>query len=327
MAAKTIVEAVHDALQEEMARDERVILMGEDVGFKGGVFKVSVGLQEQFGADRVIDTPLAESGIVGTAIGAALNGLLPVAEIQFADFIHPAMDQIMNEAAKIRYRSNGDFGCPLVIRAPFGGGIRGALYHSQSVEALFAHVPGLKIVIPGTPYDAKGLLKAAIRDPDPVLFFEHKRTYRLFRQEVPEGDYTVPIGPARVAREGRDLTIIAYGLMLHYALEAADAVAGEGIDAEVIDLRTLVPLDKATILESVRKTSKVLIVDEDPRTGGFGGELAAIIAEEAFEDLDGPIRRLTGPDVPAMPYAKPLEDAFMPNPARIAQAMRELAAY
>lgn len=327
MAARTIVEAVHDALQEEMARDERVILLGEDVGFKGGVFKVSVGLQEQFGPDRVLDTPLAESGIVGTAIGAALNGLLPVAEIQFADFIHPAMDQIMNEAAKIRYRSNGDFGCPLVIRAPFGGGIRGALYHSQSVEVLFAHVPGLKIVIPGTPYDAKGLLKSAIRDPDPVLFFEHKRTYRLFRQEVPEGDYTVPIGPARIARAGRDLTIIAYGLMLHYALEAAEAVAGEGIDAEVIDLRTLVPLDKATILESVRKTSKVLIVHEDTRTGGFGGELAAIIAEEAFEDLDGPIRRLTGPDVPAMPYAKPLEDAFMPNPVRIAQAVRELAAY
>jgi 2-oxoisovalerate dehydrogenase E1 component beta subunit len=327
MAARTIVEAVHDAIDEEMARDERVVLLGEDVGVKGGVFKVSVGLQERYGEGRVIDTPLAESGIVGTAIGMALNGLLPIAEIQFADFIHPAMNQIMNEAAKIRYRSNGDFNCPLVIRAPFGGGIRGALYHSQSVEALFAHIPGLKVVIPGNPYDAKGLLKAAIRDPDPVLFFEHKKAYRLFRQDLPEDDYTVPLGKARVAREGRDLTVVAYGLMLHYALEAAETLAGEGIDAEVIDLRTLVPLDKATILASVEKTSKVLIVHEDTRTGGFGGELAALVAEEAFEHLDGPVRRLTGPDVPAMPFAKPLEEAFMLNPTKIAEAMRELAAY
>jgi 2-oxoisovalerate dehydrogenase E1 component beta subunit len=327
MPAKTIVEAVHDALQEEMARDERVVLLGEDVGFKGGVFKISVGLLDQFGAERVIDTPLAESGIVGTAIGMALNGLLPVAEIQFADFIHPAMNQIMNEAAKIRYRSNGDFGCPLVVRAPFGGGIRGALYHSQSVESLFAHVPGLKIVIPATPYDAKGLLKSAIRDPDPVMFFEHKRTYRLMRQEIPDEDYTVPIGQARVAREGGDLTVITYGLMLHFALEASETLAKEGIDVEVIDLRTIVPLDKGTILDSVKKTSKVLIVHEDTRTGGFGGELASIVAEEAFEYLDAPVRRLTGPDVPAMPFAKPLEDAFLPNPARIAEALRELAAY
>jgi 2-oxoisovalerate dehydrogenase E1 component beta subunit len=310
-----------------MARDERVVLLGEDVGVKGGVFKVSVGLQERFGEGRVIDTPLAESGIVGTAIGMALNGLLPVAEIQFADFIHPAMNQIMNEAAKIRYRSNGDFTCPLVIRAPFGGGVRGALYHSQSVEALFAHIPGLKVVIPANPYDAKGLLKSAIRDPDPVLFFEHKKAYRLFRQELPEDDYAVPLGQARVAREGRDLTVIAYGLMLHYALEAAEAVAAEGISAEVVDLRTLVPLDRATILASVEKTSKVLIVHEDTRTGGFGGELAALVAEEAFEHLDGPVRRLTGPDVPAMPFAKPLEDAFMLNPAKIVDAIRELAAY
>jgi 2-oxoisovalerate dehydrogenase E1 component beta subunit len=327
MPVKTLVEAVHDALQEEMARDERVVLLGEDVGYKGGVFKASVGLLNEFGPERVLDTPLAESGIVGTAIGMALNDLLPVAEIQFADFIHPAMDQIMNEAAKIRYRSNGDFGCPLVVRAPFGGGIHGALYHSQSVEAFFAHIPGLKVVIPGTPYDAKGLLKAAIRDPDPVLFFEHKRMYRLFRQEVPDGDYTVPICTVRVAREGRDLTAIAYGLMLHYTLDAAEAVASEGIEVEVLDLRTLVPLDTATILASVEKTSKVLIVHEDTRTGGFGAELAATIAEEAFEFLDGPIRRLTGPDVPAMPFSTALEDAFMLNPAKIAQAMRDLAAY
>lgn len=327
MAAKTIVEAVHDALREEMARDERVILMGEDVGYKGGVFKVSVGLLDEFGPERVLDTPLAESGIVGAAIGAAINGLLPVAEIQFADFIHPAMDQIINEAAKIRYRSNGDFGCPIVVRAPFGGGIHGALYHSQSVEALFAHIPGLKVVIPSNPYDAKGLLKSAIRDPDPVLFFEHKRTYRLFRQEVPDEDYTVPLGELRVAREGDDLTVVAYGLMLHYCLEAAETVAREGISAEVVDLRTLVPLDKATILDSVKKTGKVLIVHEDTRTGGFGGEIAAVIAEEAFEYLDGPVRRLTGPDVPAMPFNQVLEAEFMPNPERVARAIRDLAAY
>ena len=325
--AKTIIEAVHDGLREEMARDERVIVLGEDVGYKGGVFKATVGLLDEFGAERVVDTPLAESGIIGTAIGAAINGLLPVAEIQFADFIHPAMDQIMNEAAKIRYRSNGDFGCPMVIRAPFGGGVHGGLYHSQSVEALFAHIPGLKVVIPGNPYDAKGLLKAAIRDPDPVMIFEHKRTYRLFRQEVPDEDYTVPIGRARVAREGDDLTVVAYGLMLHYALQAAEELAGEGVSVEVVDLRTLVPLDKETLLESVRKTGKALIVHEDTRTGGFGGELAAVIAEEAFEYLDGPIRRLTGPDVPAMPFNTKLEAEFLPSPERIARAMRDLAAY
>jgi 2-oxoisovalerate dehydrogenase E1 component beta subunit len=325
--AKTIIEAVHDGLREEMARDERVIVLGEDVGYKGGVFKATVGLLDEFGAERVVDTPLAESGIIGTAIGAAINGLLPVAEIQFADFIHPAMDQIMNEAAKIRYRSNGDFGCPLVIRAPFGGGVHGGLYHSQSVEALFAHIPGLKVVIPGNPYDAKGLLKAAIRDPDPVMIFEHKRTYRLFRQEVPDEDYTVPIGRSRVAREGDDLTVVAYGLMLHYALQAAEELAGEGVSVEVVDLRTLVPLDKETLLGSVRKTGKALIVHEDTRTGGFGGELAAVIAEEAFEYLDGPIRRLTGPDVPAMPFNTKLEAEFLPSPERIARAIRDLAAY
>ena len=327
MSAKTIIEAVHDGLREEMARDERVIVLGEDVGYKGGVFKATVGLLDEFGAERVVDTPLAESGIIGTAIGAAINGLLPVAEIQFADFIHPAMDQIMNEAAKIRYRSNGDFGCPLVIRAPFGGGVHGGLYHSQSVEALFAHIPGLKVVVPGNPYDAKGLLKAAIRDPDPVMIFEHKRTYRLFRQEIPDEDYTVPIGQSRVAREGDDLTVVAYGLMLHYSLQAAEDLAKEGVSVEVIDLRTVVPLDKETLLGSVRKTGKALIVHEDTRTGGFGGELAAVIAEEAFEYLDGPIRRLTGPDVPAMPFNKKLEAEFLPSPERIARAMRDLAVY
>lgn len=327
MPVKTLLEAVRDGLREEMARDERVIVMGEDVGYKGGVFKATVGLFNDFGPSRVIDMPLAESGIIGTAIGCALNGLLPVAEIQFADFIFPAMDQIVNEAAKIRYRSNGDFSCPIVIRAPFGGGIHGGLYHSQSVEALFAHIPGLKVAIPSNPRDAKGLLISAIRDPDPVLLFEHKRMYRLFREEVPDEDYTTPLGVARVAREGRDLTVIAYGLMLHYALDAAELVRPHGIEVEVIDLRSLVPLDKETILESVRKTSKVLIVHEDTRTGGFGGELAAIVAEEAFEYLDGPVRRLTGPDVPAVPFNARLEEAFMPNPERIGAAIRELAAY
>jgi 2-oxoisovalerate dehydrogenase E1 component beta subunit len=327
MAVLNVVEAVRQGLREEMARDSRVIVLGEDVGRKGGVFKATEGLIDEFGEERVIDTPLAESGIVGTAIGAAINGLLPVAEIQFADFIFPAMDQIVNEAARIRYRSNGGWGCPIVIRAPFGGGVHGALYHSQSVEAFFTHVPGLKVVVPSTPADAKGLLKAAIRDPDPVLVFEHKATYRGVKGEVPEGDYVVPIGKARVIRPGRQLTVLAYGLMAHYALAAAETVAGEGIDVEVVDLRSLRPLDKETMLGSVKKTGKVLIVHEDNKMGGFGAELAAIIGEEAFEYLDGPITRLAGPEAPAMPFAPPLEAAFMINPAKIADAIRTLAAY
>lgn len=327
MAARTIVEAVHDAIDEEMARDERVVLLGEDVGVKGGVFKVSVGLQERFGEGRVIDTPLAESGIVGTAIGMALNGLLPIAEIQFADFIFPAMNQIVSEAARVRYRSHGDFGVPLVIRVPYGGGVHGALYHSQSIEALFCHVPGLKVVAPSTPYDAKGLLKSSVADPDPVLFLEHKACYRSVRGEVPAAEYRVPIGEAAVRRAGTDLSVFAYGLMLHHALAAAEALAGEGIDAEVVDLRTLRPLDERAILASARKTGKVLIVHEDNLTGGLGGELAALIGQHAFEQLDAPITRLAGPDAPAMPYAAALEQAFMPSPQSIADAMRALAAY
>jgi len=328
MATMTVIEAVRSALREEMARDERVIVLGEDVGRKGGVFKATEGLLAEFGEERVIDTPLAESNIVGTAIGAAINGLLPVAEIQFADFIFPAMDQIVNEAARIRYRSNGGYGCPIVIRAPYGGGVHGALYHSQSVEAFFSHVPGLKVVAPATPADTKGLLKAAIRDPDPVLFFEHKATYRRVRGEVPDStDVVVPLGSARIARPGRTLTVLAYGLMVHHALQAAEAVAPEGIDVEVIDLRCLRPLDTATVLRSVKKTSKVLIVHEDNKTGGFGAELAALIAEEAFEYLDGPITRVCGPDVPAMPFAPPLEAEFMLDPEKIAAAIRKLAAY
>ncbi|MEW6048371.1 MAG: alpha-ketoacid dehydrogenase subunit beta [Bacillota bacterium] len=325
MAVKRMIEAIREALDEEMARDPRVIVLGEDVGVKGGVFVATRGLLEKYGQDRVIDTPLSESGIVGVAVGAAMNGLRPVAEIQFADFIHPAMDQIINEAARIRYRSNGAWGCPLVVRTPYGAGIRGGLYHSQSVEAFFAHVPGLKVVIPSTPADAKGLLKAAIRDEDPVIFLEPKRGYRLIQGEVPEGDFVVPIGPARVAKEGSHLTAVAYGMMLHLTMEAAAEVQQEGISVEVIDLRTLAPLDRTALVESVKKTGRALIVYEDNLTMGMGAEAAAVLAEEALYHLDAPVRRLALPDIPATPFAGVLEDAVLPNAERIAQAMRELA--
>lgn len=330
MIRQTVAEALRDALREEMARDDSVIILGEDVGKRGGVFNITQGLYQQFGENRVFDTPLAESAIIGAAIGLSVVGFRPVAEIQFAAFVFPAMDQIVNEAAKMRYRSAGDFGCPIVIRVPYGGGTGGALYHSPSVEAFFCHVPGLKVVAPATPYDAKGLLKAAIRDEDPVVFLEHKKTYfipGLINAEVPAGDYTIPIGQADVKREGDDLTVVTYGMMLHDSLKAADTASREGIQAEVIDLRTLSPVDKTTILNSVSRTGKLLIVHEDTRTGGLGGELAAIVAEEAFEDLDGPIMRVTGPDVPAMPYNQGMEDFFMPDAGKIAAAMRELAAY
>ncbi len=327
MATMTLIEAVRSGLHDEMARDPRVIVMGEDVAQKGGVFKATQGLLEEFGEGRVIDMPLAESNIVGTAIGAAVNGMRPVAEIQFADFIFPAMDQIVSEAARIRYRSNGAFGCPIVIRAPFGGGVHGALYHSQSVEAFFAHVPGLKVVVPSTPSDTKGLLTASIRDPDPVLFFEHKAAYRSIKGDVPEGEHVVPLGLARVARPGKHLSVVTYGLTVHHALAAADTVAQDGIETEVVDLRTLRPLDKETVLESVRRTNKVLVVHEDNVTGGIGAELAAIIGQEAFEYLDGPITRLCGPDVPAWPFAATLEEAVLVTPEKIAEAIRTLAAY
>ncbi|KPC77715.1 2-oxoisovalerate dehydrogenase [Thermoactinomyces vulgaris] len=327
MPVISYIDAVTQALMEEMKRDPRVFVLGEDVGVRGGVFRATAGLIEEFGADRVLDTPLTESAIAGVSIGAAAYGLRPVAEMQFADFIMPAVNQIISEAAKIRYRSNGDWQCPLVIRAPYGGGVHGALYHSQSVEKIFTGVPGLKIVMPSTPYDVKGLLKAAIRDEDPVLFFEHKRCYRLIKGEVPVEDYTVPIGKADVKREGTDVTVISYGLTLHFALQAAEQLAQEGISVHVLDLRTLVPLDKEAILEAVAKTGKVLIVHEDNKTGGFGGEVASIIAEEAFFELDAPIKRLCGPDVPAMPYSPPLEKEFMLNPDKIATAIRELAEF
>ncbi len=327
MATLTLIQAIREALWEEMERDERVILLGLDIGQRGGVFRVTDGFLARFGERRVIDTPLSESAIVGVAIGAAANGFRPVVEIQFADFIHSAMDQIINEAAKLRYRSRGAYGCPLVIRAPFGAGVHGGLYHSQCVEALFCHVPGLKVVVPSTPADAKGLLKSAIRDPDPVLFFEHKRAYRHVRGPVPAGDYTIPLGQADIKRPGEQISLITYGLMVHHALEAAEIVAREGISVEVVDLRTLVPLDRETILTSVKKTGKVVIAHEDTRTGGFGGEIAALIAEEAFEYLDGPIVRVAAPDVPAMPYSPPLEEYCLPGPADLVAALRRLAAY
>jgi 2-oxoisovalerate dehydrogenase E1 component beta subunit len=327
MTARNVLQAVHDAIDEEMARDEKVIVLGQDVGLRGGVFRVTEGLIDRYGGTRVIDAPLAESAIVGVAIGASLAGYRPIAEIQFADFIWPAMDQIVSEAARMRYRSHGEWGCPLVIRTPYGAGIHGGLYHSQSIEATFARVPGLKVVAPSTPSDAKGLLKSAIRDPDPVLFLEHKRTYRLIKEDVPDDDYVIPLGQAAIRRAGRDLTILTYGMMVHESLKAAEAVVGEGIEVEVVDLRTISPLDKGTILESVRRTHKVLIVHEDSLTGGFGGELAAIVGSEAFDSLDGPILRVAAPDAPATPFNTSLEELYLPNADKIAKAIRELAAY
>ncbi len=328
MATKLLIEAIHEGLAEAMEQDERVFIIGEDVGRRGGVFRVTEGLVDRFGELRVVDSPLAESLIVGVAIGAAANGMLPVAEIQFLDFIPPAMDQIMSEAAKLRYRSNGDWDCPIVIRTPYGGGIHGALYHSQSIETVFTHIPGLKVVAPIDPADAKGLLASAIYDPDPVIFLEHKKGYRSVRGEVPENGHTVPIGKARIVREGTDLTIISYGMYLLEAIAAADAYVEEhGGSIEVIDLRSLKPLDTETILESVMKTGKVLIVHEAHQFAGIGAEISAVIAEEAFAWLDGPITRLTSPDVPAMPYSPPLEQAFVIDRVRIRAAIEKLAAF
>jgi 2-oxoisovalerate dehydrogenase E1 component beta subunit len=328
MTEKNIVQTIHDTLWDAMKADDRVLVMGEDVGARGGVFRATAGFLDEFGEARVIDTPLAESSIVGVAIGMAMHGLLPVAEIQFADFIHPAFDQFVSEASRIRYRSAGDWSCPMVIRAPYGGGVHGALYHSQSIEAFYGHVPGLKVVLPSTPYDVKGMLLAAIRDPDPVMFLEHKKTYRLIKGEVPDDDYTVPIGKADVKREGEDLTVVAYGLMMHNSLEAAQRLQDEeGVSVEVVDVRTIAPLDKETILASVKKTAKAMVVYEDNRTYGAGAEISATIAEELMFDLDGPVVRLGGPDVPAMGFAGPLEHRFMPDTEKIYAAMKELAAF
>lgn len=327
MTEKSLVDAIRDAMDEEMARNENVIIIGEDVGQRGGVFRATVGLFEKYGGERVVDSPLAELSIVGVGIGAALYGMIPICEIQFADFIYPAFNQIVSEASKIVYRSNGDWSVPMVIRAPYGGGIGGGLYHSQSIEGFFTHIPGLKVVVPSTPYDAKGLLKSAIRDPNPVLFLEPKKGYRLITGDVPEEEFVVPIGPARISRTGNDLTIFAYGMMHFYAMQSAEKLAKEGISVEVVDLRTLVPIDRETILASVKKTGKALVVHEDNLTGGYGGEIAAIIAEFAFTDLDAPVRRLAGPDVPAVPFSHPMQEWFMVSEEKITNAARELANY
>ena len=327
MPESSVIEAVREALREEMHRDPTVFIMGEDVGQRGGVFLATQGFLEEFGRSRVIDTPLAEASIMGIALGAAYCGMRPIPEVQFSDFIWPTVNQLIGEAARVSYGTNGALQVPVVIRVPYGGGIRGGLFHSQNVEAYFFHTPGLKVVAPSTPYDAKGLLKSAIRDNNPVVFLEHKKTYRLVRGEIPEEDYTVPLGIGEVKRAGRNITVVSYGLMLHYCLEAAEQVAGEGIDVEVVDLRTLKPLDKDTVLESVKKTGKLLIVHEDNITGGVGAEVAALVADEAFDYLDGPITRLCGPDVPTMPFAQSLEDAYMPSTERIAEALRKQAAY
>jgi len=327
MAVKTVIEAIREAMAEEMRRDDKVFILGEDVGKRGGVFLSTQGFLEEFGENRVIDTPLAEASIMGIALGAAYRGLRPIPEVQFSDFVWPSVNQLIGEAARVCYGTNGNLNVPMVVRIPYGGGIRGGLFHSQNVESLFFHTPGLKVVTPATPYDAKGLLKSAIRDNNPVIFLEHKKTYRLVRGEVPEAEYTLPLGTADVKRAGSALTLVSYGLMLHYCLEAAEAVSGEGIDVEVVDLRCLRPLDKETILTSVKKTGKLMIVHEDNLTGGVGAEVAALAADEAFEYLDGPITRLCGPDVPTMPFALTLEETYMPNTEKIAEALRKLAAY
>ena len=323
----TNVEAVRTTLHDEMVRDERIVIMGEDVAVRGNVFLITKGFLEEFGPKRIFDTPLAEAAIVGMAIGMAMDGLRPIAEIQFADFIYPAFNQIVGEAAKIRYRTNGDFSCPIVIRTPYGGGVSGGLSHSISIEALFYHVPGLKIVAPSTPRDIKGLLTAAIEDPDPVLFLEHKKTYRSVKGDVPAGHFTIPIGKADVKKDGSDVTVVSYGYNVHQALEAAIALEADGVSIEVIDLRSIRPMDKTTILASIRKTRKLLIIHEDNKFGGIGAEVSAMVFEEAFFDLDAPVQRLCGPDVPAMGFAHSLETEFLVSTERMQDAMRTLARF
>jgi len=320
----TYLEAIRQGIREEMERDPNVFLIGEDIGVYGGAFKVTAGMLDQFGGRRVVDTPISESAIVGAAIGAGFMGLRPVAEMQFADFISCGFDQIVNFAAKCRYRWNAPV--PIVIRAPSGGGIHGGPFHSQNPEAWFVHTPGLKVIEPATAYDAKGLIKSAIRDNDPVIFFEHKALYRRIKDEIPDDEYTVPIGKARVFREGRNISVITYGAMVHVAGEAAATLDKEGISLEIIDLRTLLPIDEQTILESVKKTSKAIVLHEATLTGGIGGEISARITEKAFEYLDGPVIRLTAPDTP-VPYSAPLEDAFLPNAGKLMEKARWLARY
>jgi pyruvate/2-oxoglutarate/acetoin dehydrogenase E1 component len=324
VAAVTMLEAIRQALFEEMERDPAVVLLGEDVGVYGGAFKVTAGLLERFGWERVIDTPISETAIVGAAVGMSYLGLRPVAEMQFIDFIACCFNQLTNFVAKSHYRWGAPV--PMVVRGPSGGGVHGGPFHSANPEMYFVHTPGLKVVYPSTAYDAKGLLKSAIRDNNPVLFFEHKFLYRRVKEELPSGDYTVPLGKAVVRREGRDLTIVSYAAMMHTSMEAAEVLAKEGIEAEVIDLRTLLPLDRETLLASVKKTNKILVVHEDTRTGGIAGEIAALVCEGAFEDLDGPVLRVTSLDTP-VPYSPPLEERFLPDVQRVAAAARDLARY
>ena len=324
MAEKTYLQAISDGLRQEMRRDDRIFLIGEDVGVYGGAFKVSLGFQEEFGPWRVLDAPLAETAIVGAATGAAMMGMRPVAEMQFADFISCGWDQLVTVAAKQRWRAGTPV--PMVVRLPSGGGFSGGPFHSQNPESSFAHIPGLKCVCPATPEDAKGLLISAIEDPSPVLYFEHKHLYRRIKAEVPDERITVPIGKARLHREGTDLSLITWGAMVYTAEEAAQQLDGDGVSVEILDLRTLVPWDKQAVLESVRKTSKVLVLHEDTHTGGFGGEIAATIAEEAFEDLDAPVKRITAPDTP-VPFSPPLEKAFIPQVEDVAGALRDLLEY
>jgi len=324
MPTLTLLEAIRQGIWEEMERDPSVFLMGEDIGAYGGAFKVTEGMLDKFGADRVIDTPISESAIVGAAVGAALMGMRPVVEMQFMDFIACGFDQIVNMAAKIHYRWGP--AVPLVIRGPSGAGVHGGPYHSQSNEMWFVHTPGLKVVMPSTAYDAKGLIKASIRDDNPVIFYEHKYLYRRIKDEVPDDDYVVPLGKAAVPREGTDISVVTYGAMVWTALDAAKELEQEGISLEVVDLRTLLPYDEDTVLASARKCNKVILLHEDTRTGGMAGELAALLAEKAFEDLDGPIIRLTAPDTP-VPFAPPLEEYFLPNVRKVADAARKLAAY
>ncbi len=324
MAPVTYLEAIREAMAEEMARDERVFLIGEDIGRFGGAFKVTDGLLDRFGSDRIVDTPISESAIIGAAVGAAYMGLRPVAELQFIDFITCCFDMVTNVAATSRYRTGA--GVPMVVRGPCGAGVNGGPFHSANPEAFFLNTAGLKIVEPSTPYDAKGLLKAAIRDDDPVLFFEHKLLYRRLKEELPADDYIVPIGKALVRRAGTDLTVITFGAMVHVALEAAEALDADGVDTEVVDLRTLAPLDRETILSSVAKTSKAIVLHEASRTGGIGGEIAAIVGEEAFEYLDGPVMRVASLDVP-VPFSPPLEKACLPNVDKLVAAAKRLVGY
>lgn len=327
MTTRTLIQAVNDGLRSAMRADDSVLVFGEDVGPKGGVFLATEGLTEEFGEQRCFDTPLSEDGIIGTAVGMAMNGLRPVAEIQFQDFIFPAFDQIVSEAARLHYRSAGGWNCPIVIRVPYGGGIHGSLYHSQSIEAFYGHVPGLKVVIPSTPADAKGVLWSAIEDPDPVMVIEPKKLYRLAKGRVPEGPHRVSLGTAAVRRVGTDVSIMAYGAMAHFAVEAADKLAEQGVSADVIDIRSIRPLDWPTVEASVQRTSKILIVHEDNGYGGFGAEISAQIGEKSFEWLDAPVRRYTAPEIPTFPYSSALEDQVYPSVAGIIEHAVDLAEY